>query len=80
MKKLSFRYQTKTCLLLNNINQQYREQGYLGLENFNTDEACDAIMYPSKELTNVYNFDGHPSVFQITNQQQRIQVMSSLQW
>jgi phytanoyl-CoA hydroxylase len=43
-------------------------QGYLVLENFNTNEACDALMKRGLELANNFNFDGHPSIFQTDEQ------------
>ncbi len=55
---------------MNSSKQQYQAKGYLVLENFNTDEACDALMQRGEELANAYNFDGHPSVFQTTNQEE----------
>ena len=50
-------------------NQQYQSQGYLVLEGFNTAEECDALMKRGEELANGFNFDGHPSVFQTSNQE-----------
>lgn len=53
----------------NHLYRQYQQQGYLVLENFNTVAACDALMQRGEILANAYNFDGHPSVFQTTNQE-----------
>ncbi len=50
--------------------QSFNENGYLILENFNSNEECDALMKRGKELSDDFNFDGHPSVFQ-TNEQSR---------
>ena len=46
----------------------FESQGYLVLENFNTHEACDALMNRGLELANNFNFDGHPSIFQTDEQ------------
>ena len=54
---------------MSNINEQYQQQGYLVLENFNTAAECDALMKRGEELANAYNLDGHPSVFQTTDQE-----------
>ena len=48
--------------------EQFRSDGYLVLEGFNTPEACDALMQRGEELARNFNFEGHPSVFQTTNQ------------
>lgn len=50
--------------------QSFNENGYLILENFNSNEECDALIKRGKELSDEFNFDGHPSVFQ-TNEQSR---------
>ncbi len=50
--------------------QSFNENGYLIIEHFNSQEECDALMKRSKELTDEFNFDGHPSIFQ-TNEQSR---------
>lgn len=48
--------------------QQFEKNGYLIINNFNTPAECDALMKRGKELAEAYDFDGHPSVFQTTNQ------------
>lgn len=48
--------------------QQFRKDGFLVLEGFNTAEACDALMKRGEELARAFNFEGHPSVFQTSNQ------------
>lgn len=53
---------------MNNHLQQFRNNGYLILEGFNTAAECDALMRRGEELANGFNFDGHPSVFQTTDQ------------
>lgn len=70
-KHLFFVAKTKTTAsLLNRISKQFNEQGYLVLENFNTAASCDALMQRGKELASAYNFDGHPAVFQTSNQEE----------
>ena len=51
-------------------NQQFQKDGYIVIEGFYSTEECDAVMKRGEELSNNYNFDGHPSVFQ-TNEQTR---------
>ena len=46
----------------------FQSQGYLILENFNTPEACDALMRRGLELANGYDYKGHPSIFQTDEQ------------
>lgn len=48
--------------------QQFESNGFLVLENFNTDTACDALMQRAQELAAAYNYEGHSSVFQTTEQ------------
>lgn len=52
------------------LYEKFKQDGYLILENFQTEEQCDAVMKRGEELANSFNFDGHPSVFQ-TNEQTR---------
>ncbi|HMO60447.1 MAG TPA: phytanoyl-CoA dioxygenase family protein [Ferruginibacter sp.] len=54
--------------MFNNIKEQFEQQGYLVLENFNTEAACDALMQRAEALANGYDFKGHPAVFQTSNQ------------
>jgi phytanoyl-CoA hydroxylase len=52
------------------LYDQFNKDGYLILKDFYTTEQCDAVMDRGLELSNSFNFDGHPSVFQ-TNEQTR---------
>ena len=52
------------------LYEQFKQDGYLILEGFQSEEQCDAVMKRGEELANSFNFDGHPSVFQ-TNEQTR---------
>ena len=53
---------------MNKNLRQFRENGFLVLEEFNTTDECDALMKRGEELAAGFNFDGHPSVFQTTDQ------------
>lgn len=46
----------------------FQRDGYLILNDFNSEEACDALMQRAEELSQSFNFDGHPSVFQTSDQ------------
>ena len=48
--------------------QQFQADGFLILENFNTAKECDELMRRAEELTGSFNYEGHPSVFQTTDQ------------
>ena len=52
------------------LYDQFNRDGYLILADFYTADQCDAVMKRGEELSNSYNFEGHPSVFQ-TNEQTR---------
>lgn len=47
---------------------QFTTNGYLILEDFMSSADCDAVMQRAEELAKDYDYDGHPSVFQTTNQ------------
>ena len=51
-----------------NNRELFQSQGYLVLENFNTAEVCDSLIQQGELLANNFNFEGHPSVFQTTEQ------------
>lgn len=53
---------------MNNNLQQFQKNGYLILEGFNTTDECDVLMKRGEELAAGFNFDGHPSVFQTSDQ------------
>jgi phytanoyl-CoA hydroxylase len=50
------------------LKEQFDQQGYLILENFNTDSACDEIMQRGRELVGGFDYSGHPSIFQTDEQ------------
>jgi len=48
--------------------QQFQSDGFLILEGFNTAKECDDLIRRAEELAANYNYEGHPSVFQTTDQ------------
>jgi phytanoyl-CoA hydroxylase len=52
------------------LSQKFENDGYLIIENFNSEEACDSLMKRGRELSNDYDYSGNPSIFQ-TSQQTR---------
>lgn len=52
------------------LRRQFENNGYLILENFNSTADCDALMHRALELATAYDYIGHPSVFQTTEQSQ----------
>lgn len=48
--------------------QQFQSDGFLILEGFNTAKECDNLVGRAEELASNYNYEGHPSVFQTTDQ------------
>ena len=53
---------------MENLLQKFQSNGFLILEGFNTPEDCDQLMQRAEELANKFNYDGHPSVFQTSEQ------------
>ena len=53
---------------MNKRSQQFEKDGFLVLEGFNSNEACDELMKRAEELSNDFNYEGHPSVFQTSDQ------------
>lgn len=51
-----------------NYAEQFQKNGFLVIEDFNTAAECDALMQRGEELANGFNFDGHSSVFQTSDQ------------
>ena len=47
---------------------QFQKDGYLILDNFNSAAECDALRKRAEELAASFDYDGHPSVFQTTDQ------------
>ena len=48
--------------------QQLQEEGYIILEGFNSEKECDDLIRRAEELSTGFNYEGHPSVFQTTEQ------------
>lgn len=48
--------------------QQFEEMGYLVLEAFNSEAECEALIRRAEELSHDFNYEGHPSVFQTSDQ------------
>jgi phytanoyl-CoA hydroxylase len=49
--------------------EQFKRDGFLVLEKFNSESECDALMDRAAELTAGFDYDGHPSVFQTAAQE-----------
>ncbi|MFV0388467.1 MAG: phytanoyl-CoA dioxygenase family protein [Pyrinomonadaceae bacterium] len=52
-----------------NRKQRFEEDGFLVIEGFNTPEECDALMSRAKELADGFDYRGHPSIFQTSEQE-----------
>ena len=50
------------------LSEQFQRDGFLVLENFNSPEQCDVLMQRAQELARGYDYKGHPSVFQTSEQ------------
>ncbi len=48
--------------------EKFQNDGFLVLEGFNSDAECDALIARAAELVAGFDFDGHPSVFQTSEQ------------
>jgi phytanoyl-CoA hydroxylase len=49
--------------------EQFKSEGFLILEGFNSEAACNELINRAAELTADFDYDGHPSVFQTSEQQ-----------
>lgn len=49
--------------------EQFERDGFLVIEDFNTAQECDELMKRAAELSAEFNYDGHPSVFQTSEQE-----------
>lgn len=61
-------YFNRSSMRTTNYKEQFEQNGYLVIENFNTAAECDALMQRGEELASSFNYEGHPSVFQTSNQ------------
>jgi phytanoyl-CoA hydroxylase len=50
-------------------HRQFKTDGFLVVENFNSENECDELINRAAELTNDFDYDGHPSVFQTSEQE-----------
>ena len=53
---------------MNKRSQQFSKDGFLVMEDFNTAKECDDLMKRAEELAVNFNYEGHPSVFQTSDQ------------
>jgi phytanoyl-CoA hydroxylase len=49
--------------------EQFRNDGFLIIEEFNSKQECEALVKRAAELTDGFDYDGHPSVFQTSEQE-----------
>lgn len=49
--------------------ERFQNDGFLILENFNSEKECDDLIKRAGELTAAFDYDGHPSVFQTSEQE-----------
>lgn len=49
--------------------EQFQRDGFLVLEEFNSEAECDGLINRAAELTANFDYDGHPSVFQTSEQE-----------
>ncbi len=54
---------------MNERLEQFRKDGFLVLEGFNSEKECDSLIRRAEELTASFDYDGHPSVFQTSEQE-----------
>ena len=53
---------------MTSLLSQFSRDGFLILEKFNTPEACDSLMQRAQELAKAFDYKGHTSVFQTSEQ------------
>lgn len=49
--------------------EQFQNDGFLIVEEFNSEQECDELIKRAAELTAGFDYDGHPSVFQTSEQE-----------
>jgi phytanoyl-CoA hydroxylase len=49
--------------------EQFQSDGFLVLEGFNSESECNKLINRAAELTVDFDYDGHPSVFQTSEQE-----------
>ncbi len=50
------------------VRERFLEDGYVILPDFNSDEACDALMARAEKLSREFDYKGHASIFQTSEQ------------
>ena len=46
------------------LREKFLEDGFIILPDFNTKEACDALMARAEKLSREFDYKGHASIFQ----------------
>lgn len=54
---------------MSNQLEKFQDNGFLIVEGFNSAEECENLIERAAELTADFNYDGHPSVFQTSEQE-----------
>lgn len=49
--------------------KQFQKDGFLIIEGFNSEQECDELMKRAAELTANFDYKGHPSIFQTSEQE-----------
>lgn len=55
-------------LFMSPVKQQFLKDGYLVLDRFKTPVECESLMQRGAELAAGFDYSGHPSVFQTSEQ------------
>jgi phytanoyl-CoA hydroxylase len=50
------------------LREKFLADGFIILPDFNTDEACDALMARAEKLSREFDYKGHASIFQTSEQ------------
>ena len=50
------------------LREKFLEDGFIILPDFNTNEACDALMARAEKLSREFDYKGHASIFQTSEQ------------
>ena len=50
------------------VREKFLEDGYLILPDFNSDEACSALMAQAEKLSRGFDYKGHASIFETSEQ------------
>lgn len=59
----------KTVLKKSEKLEQFQRDGFLIIEDFNSAQECDELMQRAFELTANFDYTGHPSIFQTSEQE-----------